>query len=160
MTALSAGVALFMLYGLVYVVIGALTPLMHNTSFGREMLVISPGADAALFGARPSELLRDNAQLSQLRSILLQIIGGLLVTGGVLIIGVAHFALRAGATWALAVLAIAGLVVLPFWVIVFRPYATAGIALGLGDLPPFMWVPAALLLPAIAFSWSGLHNQP
>lgn len=160
MTALSAGVALFMVYGLTYVVIGALTPLMHNTSFGREMMIMSPGADAALFGGRPPDLLRDSAQLSQLRSILLQIIGGLLVCAGILIIGIAHFALRAGATWALALLAIGGLAVLPFWVIAFRPYAAAGIGLGLGDLPPFMWVPAALLLPAIAFSWAGLHNQP
>ena len=160
MSALGIGVGLFIVYGLAYLVIGALTPLMHNTSFGREMMIMSPGADAALFGGRPSEPLRDSAQLSQLRSILLQIIGGLLVAGGVLIIGVAHFALRAGASWALAVLAIAGLAVLPFWLIAFRPYASAGIGLGLGDLPPFMWVPAALLLPAIALSWAGIHNQP
>jgi hypothetical protein len=159
MSLLNVGVALFVIYGLVYVAIGALTPFMHDTSFGREMLFTSPQADAALFGGRPSDLLRESPQLAQLRSILLQVIGGLLVSAGVLIVGVAYFALRVGASWALPLLAIAGLAVLPFWLIAFRPYATGGIALGIADLPPFMWVPAALLLPAIALSLLGLREQ-
>jgi hypothetical protein len=160
MSALNVGVALFVLYGLVYVAIGALTPFMHDTSFGREMLIISARADAALFGGRPSDLLRESPQLSQLRSMLMQVIGGLLVSAGLLIGGVAYFALRVGAPWALALLATAGLAVLPFWMIVFRPYAAAGIALGIADLPPFMWVPAALLFPAIALALLRLREQP
>lgn len=129
---LNIGVALFILYGAVYVLIGTLTPLMHDTAAGREMLFVSPRTDAALFGGRPADLLRTDPQLSQLRSLLLQVVGGLLVSAGILIIGVAWFALRAGATWALALLAIAGFAVLPFWLVVFRPYVTAGITLGLG----------------------------
>jgi hypothetical protein len=90
---------------------------------------------------------------------LLQVIGGLLLSAGVLILGISWFALRAGQSWALAVLSVAGLVVLPIWVIVFRPYISSGASPGLADLPPFMWIPAAVLLPAIALSWIGLRAE-
>ena len=43
------------------------------------------------------------------------------------------------------------------WYLVFRPYFAAGVSLTLGDLPPFMLVPGALLVPAIAFGWLGLR---
>jgi hypothetical protein len=57
------------------------------------------------------------------------------------------------------VLSVAGLVVLPIWVIVFRPYISAGASPELADLPPFMWIPAAVLLPAIALSWIGVRAE-
>jgi hypothetical protein len=59
--------------------------------------------------------------------------GSMLAAAGILVIAIALFALRAGQGWALAALTLAGLVVLPFWLLVFRPYAAAGIAVGLGD---------------------------
>ncbi len=159
MSPLALGTGLFIIYGLIYVLIGALTPFMHDTPSGREMLFLSPRTDTTLFGARPAELLRTDLQLSQLRSLLIQVIGGLLLSAGVLILGITWFALRAGQSWALAVLSIAGLVVLPIWFIVLRPYIGAGASPGLADLPPFMWIPAAVLLPAIALSWIGLRTE-
>jgi len=34
--------------------------------------------------------------------------------------------------------------------------ALRGVNLTLFDVPPFMWVPAALLLPAVVLGWIGL----
>jgi hypothetical protein len=77
------------------------------------------------------------------------------VAAGILVVAMAVFALRDGERWALVSLALAGVAVLPFWVLVFRPYVAAGAALSLADLPPFMWVPAALLVPASLLGWIG-----
>jgi len=52
---------------------------------------------------------------------------------------------------------LAGLAALPFWLLVFRPYAAAGIVVGLGDVPPFMSVPTALLVPAVVLGWIALR---
>ena len=153
---LGASTVLFVLYGLVWFLIGVLTPFLHDSSAGRTMLFLSPRTDATLFDGDPTSLLADPA-LSRLRSLLMIALGSMLAAAGILVITIALFALRAGQGWALAALTLAGLVVLPFWFLVFRPYAAAGIALGLGDVPPFMWVPTALLLPAVTFGWIGLH---
>jgi hypothetical protein len=145
---------LFVVYGLIYLVIGALTPLLHDRGIGPTMLFISPRADTALFGAAPISLLSDPV-LSKLRSLLLIALGGMLVAAGILVIATALFGLREGERWAVVALALAGIAVLPFWVLVFRPYIAAGAPLALGDLPPFMWVPAALLVPASILGWIG-----
>jgi hypothetical protein len=151
---LGVSTILFVLYGLVYVVIGALTPLLHDRGIGATMLFISPRADTTLFGAAPIELLNDPV-LSRLRSLLLIALGGILVAAGILVLAIALFALRDGERWAVLALAIAGVSVLPFWALVFRPYIAAGVPLGLGDLPPFMWVPGVLLVPASVLGWIG-----
>lgn len=156
MSALTVGVVLFLINGIVYVVIGVLAPLLLNSETD-QILIVSPRSDAVVFGRKPADLLRADPQLAQLRTILMSVIAGLLVTAGILIIGVTWFALREGQPWALAVLAIAGLAVLPFWILVFRPYLAAGAPLALGDLPPFMWIPSALIVPAIVASWIGLR---
>jgi hypothetical protein len=151
---LGASTILFVLYGLVYVLIGGLTPLLHDRGIGPTMLFISPRADTVLFGAAPTEMLNDPA-LSRLRSLLLTALGGILVAAGILVIATAAFALRDGERWALVSLVLAGVAVLPFWILVFRPYVAAGAALSLADLPPFMWVPAGLLIPAAVLGWIG-----
>jgi hypothetical protein len=153
---LGASTILFALYGLIYVLIGALTPILHDRGIGTTMVFISPRTDRVLFGADPSELLR-NPALAQLRSLLLIALGGMLVAAGILVIATALFALRAGERWALFALTIAGIAVLPFWVLIFRPYVAAGAPLSLGDIPPFMWVPAALLVPAFVLGWIGVR---
>ena len=153
---LGASTVLFVLYGAVWLLIGVLTPFLHDSSTGRTMLFLSPRTDAALFGADPTSLLTDPA-LSRLRSLLMIALGSMLAASGILVIAIAFFALREGHGWALAALALAGLVVLPFWLLVFRPYAAAGVAVGLGDVPPFMWVPTALLVPAVVLGWIGVR---
>ena len=154
---LGASVILFLLYGLVYLLIGALTPIMLNSETGRQMLIISPRTDSIVFGRSPSELLRDDPALFQLRTILLIIIGGLLFTAGCFHIALTWFGLRQGHLWALATLAFGGLAVLPFWFLALQPYFRQGVNLSLADMPPFMWVPAVLLLPAIVLGWLGLR---
>src|SRR6266567_5292025 len=149
---LGASTVLFVLYGAVWLLIGVLAPFLHDGATGRTMLFLSPRTDTALFGGDPTSLLADPA-LSRLRSLLMIALGGMLAASGILVIAIALFALRAGQGWALATLALTGLVVLPFWLLVFRQYTAAGIALSLGDLPPFMWVPTALLLPAVVLGW-------
>jgi hypothetical protein len=143
---------LFALYGLMYVIIGALAPLLLDRGIGPTMLFISPRADTELFGAAPIELLRDPV-LSRLRSLLITALSGMLVAAGILVLATTLFALREGERW--AVVALAGIAVLPFWFLVFRPYLAADVPLALGDLPPFMWVPAALLVPAAVLGWIG-----
>jgi hypothetical protein len=155
---LGIAVALFLLYGLVYVLIGALTPLLKSTDPGGvTIIIISNRTDSQLFGQSPSELVRSDPAVGQLRAILLDIIGGLLFIAGLFHMAITWFGLRQGQTWALVVLAVGGIIALPFWFLALRPYLQASIALTLGDIPPFMWVPAALLIPATVLGWLGLR---
>ncbi len=147
---------LFILYGVVYVLIGALTPIVQNTDAGRAVTISSEEKDGALFGGPLPDLLKASPGLAKMRSMLLNIIGGLLVAAGLMVLALAWFGLRQGQTWALATLSLAGIVVLPFWVLVFRPFAEAGISISL-NFPPFMLVPALLVGPAIILGWLGMR---
>lgn len=51
-----------------------------------------------------------------------------------------------------------GLAVLPLWYLVFRPYLRADISLSIGDMPPFIWVPTVLFVPAVVLGWIGLRS--
>lgn len=67
------------------------------------------------------------------------------------------FGLREGQRWALVALAVSGLAMFPFWVLVFRPYLAAGAPLGLFDVLPWIWMSGALLVPATVLGWIGLR---
>jgi hypothetical protein len=153
---LGISVALFLLYGAVYFLIGALAPVMQNTAIGRQATISNPAKDSALLGSATPDLLQASPALLKLRTMLLNMIGGLLVTAGILVLAVTWFGLRQGQGWALGTLALAGLAVFPFWWLVFRPFGEAGIRVGL-DWPPFMLVPTVLLGPAIVLGWIGLR---
>ena len=153
---LGISVALFILYGLVHLLIGTLTPVMINTEIGRQVTVSSVAKDNALLGGSTSDLLPASPALDKLRAMLLTMVGGLLVAAGILELALTWFGLRQGQVWALGVLALAGLALLPFWWLVFRPFAQAGIRVGL-DWPPFMLIPTVLLGPAIVLGWVGLR---
>ena len=107
-----------------------------------------------MFGSPPRDLLANDRRIAALRGILLRIVGGLLFAAGALVIAVAWFGLRGGQSWALITLVLVSAAVLPFWWVALRPYA--GVPITLADLPPFMWVPAALLVPASVLGWLGL----
>ena len=153
---LGIGVALFLFYGTFYIFIGALTPVMADTEMGRQVTVSSPEKDNALLGGRTPDLLKANPALAKVRAMLLNMVGGLLVAAGILVLAVAWFGLRQGQTWALAALGLAGVSVFPFWWFVFRPFAEAGISVGF-DLPPFMLIPGLLLVPAVVLGSIGLR---
>ena len=155
---LGISVALFLLQGALWILVGALTPVLLNTRIDQQGgLIISGRTDKVVFGGSPSELLQNDPALAKLRTILVNIISGLLVAAGVLVFMLAWFALRKEEVWALAALAMAGTVVLPFWLLVLWPYLRAGAPLALFDLPPFMWVPASLLIPATVLGRIGLR---
>jgi hypothetical protein len=154
---LGIAVALFLVWGAIYVIIGVLTPVLMNRGITPQILIFSSRTDTALFGATPNELLRDNAPLATFRTILLRLLAGVLVGTGVLLLAVTWYGLRTGRPWALGTLALTGLVVLAYWWLAYLPYARAGVQVGLGDVPPFMWIPAALLVPAVILGWLGLR---
>lgn len=110
---------------------------------------MSPSTDRALYGADPNSLLAGDPVLRQLRRTLLHMFAGMLISAGILTIAIAWCGLREGEAWALVALGVVGLAVLPCWWLVLRPYRGAGIRLKLGDLPPFMWIPAAVLVPGV-----------
>jgi hypothetical protein len=153
---LGISVTLFLLYGITYILIGVLTPLMLNRGIGPQILIVSNRTDAIVFGRAVEDLLRNDLALFQLRTILLTVVGGLLVMAGCFHLALTWFGLRQGQAWALAALAVGGLAALPFWYITLRPYFQHGVKMTLLDIPPFMWLPAAMLLPAILLGWIGL----
>ena len=152
---LVAGAALFMVGGAVHLLIGVLTPILFDPTAGR-LLFLSLQTDTALYGAAPRTLLAADPALVQLRSTVFTALAGLLAGLGILELTVAWFGVRAGRRWAVVALIVSGTAMLPFWVVVLRPYLAAGIPVGLGDIPPFIWVPTALLLPATVLSVVGV----
>jgi hypothetical protein len=155
-SALGAGVALFLVGGAVHLLIGMFTPFLADSEVGRRMLFLSPRTDAALFGGDPATMLAADPVLARLRFTLMLVVGGLLVALGIAELSLAWFGVRGGQTWALWALTLGGLAVLPVWYVLLRPYFGAG-PVGLGDLPPFMWIPAVTFVPAIALSWIGIR---
>lgn len=155
---LGISVALFLAAGGFLVLIGVLTPFfVSDSATARPLsaLFTSRRPDAELFGGDPGALALADPVLTRLRYILLMVVAGLLVVAGVSQVGLAWFALRMGQAWALAVLTTASVVALPYWFLAIRPYVSAGVALSLSEAPPFMWLPALLLIPAALLGWIG-----
>lgn len=155
MDGLDVARGLFLAHGALWVVIGALTPLMRDSNVGTRTLIFSGPSDTRAFGVTPDELLRDRRVLL-LRGVLLDIVGGLLLAAGALVLATAWFGLGANERWAMAALTTIAIAAPLFWWKAARPYREAGTRIGLGDLPPFMWVPVVLDLPAIVLGWVDL----
>jgi hypothetical protein len=155
---LGVSVICFLVSGVVHLLIGTLTPIFVNSAFGRSAIFISHRTDSRLFGAAPSELLDRNEELATFRTLFLTNAGGALVVIGIFIVSLAWFGLRQHQVWAFVSLVLAGLVVLPYWFLVFKPYVIAGISIRLGDLPPIFWIPTLVLLPGTIFGWLGLRS--
>ena len=152
---LGISVLLFLISGTLHLLIGTLAPIMLDSRFGREILIISKRTDTAFFGIEPSQLLQKNPELAKLRTVMKGLSGWLAVVG-MFIIAVTWFGLRQYQLWALITLGVTGATIVPFWYITFRPYVQAGISLGLSDLPPIFWIPAITLIPAVILGWIGL----
>ena len=157
MSPLGISVVLFTLSGAFWIAIGILTPPLLSPTGGRY-LIISARTDLALFGATPPELIAADPALGRLRMIVVIMLSGMLVASGIFEVAVALFALREGHAWALAALVLAHAAVLPFWWAVFEPYRAAGIAISLGDVPPFMWFTTMLAVPGAILGWIGLRG--
>jgi hypothetical protein len=148
--------ALFSISGVLWLVIGVLAGVLVDRGVGPPMVFISERTDTALFGGPPEEILDSVPELRTFRLIVVRgALAGFLVASGLLTAAVAWFGLREGQTWALGLLTVVGVAVLPYWWMALVPYREAGISLTLGDIPPFMWVPAILMPVAGALGWIG-----
>lgn len=157
--AFGAGVALFLGWGAINVVIGLLGPIVSGTGSAlvADILVLSPRTDAAMFGGDPNALVREFPPLRELQRVLIYWLGAALAAFGLLVIAVTWFGLRRGEPWALPALTACWLVTLAGFALVFKRYADAGVSLSLSDLPPLFHYPAFLVTPAILLSWIGLR---
>lgn len=153
---LGISVILFTAIGALWVLIGVLAVPLHKRG-NPDYLFVSESVDTAFFGAPSSQLAPFDSPLAKFRTLLITVLSGALVAAGALFLFLAQFGLKQGYAWALLALAISGLVAVIFWGIALFPYFQAGIAVGLGDLPPFIWVPSALILPAVIFGWLGIR---
>jgi hypothetical protein len=153
---LGISVILFSAIGLLWIVIGVLAVPLHKRG-NPDYLFVSQPVDTAFFGAPSSQLAPFDSPLAKFRTLLITVLSGGLVAAGALFISVALFGLKQGHAWALAALAIAGLAAVVFWWIALLPYFRAGIPVGVGDLPPFIWVPSALIPPATILGWLGIR---
>lgn len=92
---LGIAVMLFILYGLVYILIGALTPIMQNTPMSRaDAIFWSHSADTQLYGKPPTDVLASDPSVDKLRTTLLNVVGGLLVAAGLFQLAITWFGLR------------------------------------------------------------------
>jgi hypothetical protein len=152
---LGLSVLLFTGIGTLWILIGMLTvPFLKKAN--PDYLFVSVPTDTAFFGAPPPQLAPPGSPLAKLRWMLIIILAGFLVLAGTLFVLVALFALRKGETWALVALGVSGLAAVFYWGFALLPYFRAGVRVSLGDLPPFIWIPTALLLPALILGWIGL----
>lgn len=152
MSALDWSAGLFLVHGFLWIAIGVLTPPLIRRDIARRTLIFSNASDTKAFGVEPAELLGDE-RVRKLWTTLLDIVAGLLAVGGILVVAVAWFGLRAGERWALVTLTIVPPASLVYWMIAARPFQRAGVRLRLVDVPPFMWVPTAVAMPAIVLGW-------
>ncbi len=153
---LGISTVLFLVMGALWIFVGTLTVPLHDPTPNATALFVTPRTDTAYFGAPPPELLAADPALIKLRTLLLTVLAGFLLLAGTSFIFLAWFGLRQGHGWALAALGAGSALAVVWWALALLPYVRAGVGLTLGDLPPFMWVPAALLLPAVALGWLGL----
>lgn len=151
---LGISVILFLLVGVLFLVIGVLTPFMLKAEGG---LAVTERTDSAYFGGSPNDLLAADPALGKLRDILMTWISGCFVAMGMMFLAVTWFGLREGRAWSLATLAIAVVSAVVLWAISLLPYPRAGVRFTLGDLPPFIWVPAVAVLPATILGWIGIR---
>ena len=152
---LGIAVSLFLVVGAVHLLIGILTPFLFDPTAGGSMF-LSHRTDTALYGAEPRALLVGDPVLVQLRSTLVMALAGVLVGLGIVELALAWFGVRSGQAWALAALVVAGLGMVPYWMLVLRPYLALGVSVGLGDVPPFMSIPTIMVLPGLISGALGL----
>lgn len=146
-------VALFLIAGGTHLVIGAVTPVALRLVKPDNSLFVTERSDTVAYGRSTAAWLAAEPELRTYRNVMLNVLAGLLFAAGLLQVALAWFGVRTGQTWALAALTVAGLVTIAYWVVALLPYIGARAPLGLGDLPPFMWLPSLVYPPAIALAW-------
>ncbi len=153
---LGLGTILFLSASVFELLIGVFAP---NIGLPPTIVGLSSGTDLTFYGRSSTELLSDPTVFG-LRTHHTIVVGGLLVGLGVLGISVGWFGLRKGERWALGAMIASELVMWPYWAMMIGQYTSVGVQVALiGDVQPFVIVPAALTVPGIVFSWVGLRRQ-
>ena len=158
MSRLGASVALFIVYGGFYVLIGVIGPISLIFGDDDRIIFMGPAAAEARFGEQPSDLLAKTPHLREVRDTMLLALSSLMFVIGVLVVGITWFGLRNGQQWALHVLVGAALVPLGHYVLILIPYfraATVGSVVM--SIPPFITIPVLIALPALFLGWTGLR---
>lgn len=155
---LGISVLLFLVSGIFRILIGCLTPFFMDSKITEPSIIMTSRADEKLFGESPSRLLEEDKALHKTRNLILTLLAGVLVIAGIFMVSLAWFGLRGGHWWPLVTLAVAGVAELPFWISFIRHYTKAGVHLTLADIPPFIWIPQLLLVPAIILAIIGLKQ--
>lgn len=153
---LTASVVMFMLVGALWVFVGVLAVPLHKKGSEATIVFVSGRTDTAFFGKTPSEMMSDPA-VSAFRTMMITIISGGLLGAGAFLMSLTWFGIRAGHRWALWTSAVGCLLAAALWLLALAPYPKAGVKLTLGDAPPFIWLPALLLLPATVLGYLGLR---
>jgi hypothetical protein len=146
-------VILFLVAGGVHLLIGALTPIVIRVMKPDNILLLSERSDSETYGRSTGDWMSAEPALRTYRNVLFHVLAGLLVAAGVMEVLLTWFGVRAGMTWALVGLTVVGGATILFWLVALIPYFQAGAPMGLGDLPPFMWIPSLAYPPALLLAW-------
>lgn len=150
---------LFAGVGVFWLLIGVLAPILTDRGIGPPIIFVSERTDTLLYGGPPNQILDEIPQLRLLRHTTVNgSLSGVLVAVGLLTASVAWFGLREPQAWVLSTLTIVGFAVIPYWWVALAPYRNAGISLSLGDIPPFMWLPAIVMPTASILGWIDYLN--
>ena len=150
--------ALFLAWGLVWAAGLVGLPLLFARGFP-PWLLFSARADAALFGASPDAIRAAQPAAAEARWFQSYLIGIGVTSAGVAIVCIAWFGLRRGEVWAFWSLAAAAVPLAALYPYAISRYVRLGVTLGLGDLQPFVTIPALLVPPAIDLAWIGLAGK-
>ena len=147
---------LFFAQGAFHFAIGALTPVFIDHNGGS--LFFTRRSDSGYFGGDTKEMQERDPNLTKLRSLIVIALAGLLVALGAAIMAIAWFAVRPGHVWGYWSLVVAGAVALPYWIATVGRYVSAGADIGLGDVPPFMWLTSLLWAVGTGIGAFGLRS--
>ncbi len=119
---LGIAVILFLLYGVMNAVSGALTPFFVRPDrlATENVLFMSERTDTTLFEGAPQDVMAQNKPLGLFRQLMSIWLGGLMLSFGLLQLAVAWFGLRQGQAWALWTLTVSDLAMAPFWVLILN----------------------------------------
>ena len=109
LTPLGISAGLFLLSGVLHFLIGALTPFLIDSEFGKKILFISNRTDTEYFGTEPTMLLQRNPEVAKIRTLLAGGMGAYIAVMGILVMAITWFGLRNQQMWALIVLALCGI---------------------------------------------------
>jgi hypothetical protein len=154
-SARGGSVALFLLSGAVYILIGAGAPIDGRSATPHGFITASLDAVARRIGKSPDELQRERA-VTTLRILLLDWTGGLMVMAGLFQLSLAWYGVRNGEGWAYGTLVAGHLAMSAFWVMITQPYRGSKAPFRLRQLPLVLWIPTCAVIPAAILGWMGL----